>query len=143
MEGIEAEEDVAISMDSVNISGRSTMFTCLSCGMPFSFPDESYTSDDKDIQEMLQFVHSVRLEIRRNDKSKASTAQWQVCDLRERDREREREREIGVLECNNLERNISQANKSHYLHKFLHGSIVMHTSLLDPDHLERIFKQNR
>jgi hypothetical protein len=36
-----------------------------------------------------------------------------------------------------------QANKSHYLHKFLHGNIIMHTSFLLPEHLERIFKQNR
>jgi hypothetical protein len=78
----EAEEEVegtaAFGMSSINISGRNTLFCCLSCGMPFSFPDESYTSADKNIQEMLQFVHTLRLEIRRNDKSKASTAQWQV-----------------------------------------------------------------
>ena len=99
-------------ISNLNASGRNTMFCCLSCGMPFSFPDDSYTSGDNEVKAILQFVHTVRREVRRDDRSKASTMQWQV-------------------------------NKSHYLHRFLHGNIIRHMTFVDPDHLEHVFKNNR
>ena len=63
---------------NLNASGRNTLFCCLSCGMPFSFPDDSYTSSDKDVQDIIRFVHRVRREVRKDDRSRASTMQWQV-----------------------------------------------------------------
>jgi hypothetical protein len=99
-------------ISNLNASGRNTMFCCLSCGMPFSFPDDSYTSGDSEVKAILQFVHTVRREVRRDDRSKASTMQWQV-------------------------------NKSHYLHRFLHGNIIRHVTFVDQEHLQRVFKYNR
>jgi hypothetical protein len=69
----------ADSAGNINASGRSTMFCCLACGMPFSFPDDAYTSRDKEVQEILRFVHRVRNDVRKDDRSRASTTQWQVC----------------------------------------------------------------
>lgn len=60
-------------------SGRSTLYCCLSCGMPFSFPDDAYTSGDKDVKEMLLFVHKIRDEIKKANEGKKSTMMWQVC----------------------------------------------------------------
>lgn len=47
-------------VSNLNASGRNTLFCCLSCGMPFSFPDDSYTSSDTDVQDLVRFVHSIR-----------------------------------------------------------------------------------
>ncbi len=103
--------------------------------MPFSFPDDTYTSDDKDVTkvifffflgfvlcvcvcvcmmpckknaidfvvffvQVIQLVHSIRQEVRRDDRSKVSTMIW-------------------------------QANKSHYIHKYLHKNVIMHVSSAD------------
>lgn len=36
-----------------------------------------------------------------------------------------------------------QANKSHYLHKFLHGNMLLHMSNVDNSHLDRLYKYYR
>ncbi len=36
---------------AASCTGRSTLFCCLSCGMPYAFPDHAYMSDDR--QAML------------------------------------------------------------------------------------------
>lgn len=43
--------------NSLLTSGRATLFCCLCCGMPYSFPDESYTSGDEDVRDITLFVH--------------------------------------------------------------------------------------
>jgi hypothetical protein len=63
---------------NLSASGRNTLFCCLSCGMPFSFPDDAYTTADKDVQDIIRFVHRIRKEVRKDDRSRASTMQWQV-----------------------------------------------------------------
>jgi hypothetical protein len=74
------------------VSGRQTIFCCLACGIPFSFPDDSYIYRNNYVQKFVQFTHYVRRQMRMHDRSKASTTQWQL-------------------------------NLSHYIHKYLHGSI--------------------
>jgi hypothetical protein len=56
--------------------------------------------------QVIQLVHSIRQEVRRDDRSKASTMIW-------------------------------QANKSHYIHKYLHKNVIMHVSSADPGHVSR------
>ena len=59
-------------------SGRSSLFCCLSCGMPFAFPDAAYTSDDKEVRDVLTLVHRIRDEIRHSEPGRGgSTALWQ------------------------------------------------------------------
>lgn len=36
---------------------RATLFCCLSCGIPFSFPDEAYTTGDPNVRSLVLFVH--------------------------------------------------------------------------------------
>jgi hypothetical protein len=36
-----------------------------------------------------------------------------------------------------------QANKSHYLHRFLHGNMALHISVVSSDHMDRIYKYYR
>lgn len=60
-------------------SGRSSLFCCLACGMPFAFPDSAYTSDDADVREVISIVHKIRNEVRHQDPRKGmSTMLWQV-----------------------------------------------------------------
>jgi hypothetical protein len=74
---VRTSDDDALALSAAtSSSGRSTLFCCLSCGIPFAFPDSSYTSDDKDVKDIITFVHKVRREIRKDDRSKASTMQW-------------------------------------------------------------------
>ena len=36
-------------MAAASATGRSTLFCCLSCGMPYAFPDHAYMTDDKQV----------------------------------------------------------------------------------------------
>lgn len=65
-------------IDAASCTGRSTLFCCLSCGMPYAFPDHAYMSDDRQVREILFFVHKIRHQIRQQDNNRASTMQWQV-----------------------------------------------------------------
>ena len=60
----------------------STLYCCLSCGMPFSFPDEAYTSEDGDVRALILFVHRLRGFVHAKDRAgvqtSASTAHWQL-----------------------------------------------------------------
>jgi hypothetical protein len=66
--------------DAHESSGRSTLYCCLSCGMPFSFSDAAYACSDQEVRDVLLFVHRIRGEVRQADpNSKAnSSAQWQA-----------------------------------------------------------------
>lgn len=70
---IQGKEDVSELM-----LGRSTFFCCLSCGVPFAFPDDAYLSEKEEAVKMLRFTHFVRKHMRGNDRSMASTTQWQL-----------------------------------------------------------------
>ena len=35
---------------AASCTGRSTLFCCLSCGMPYSFPDNAYMSADQQVK---------------------------------------------------------------------------------------------
>ena len=60
-------------------SGKSSLYCCLSCGMPFAFPDAAYTSDDREVLEVLTMVHRVRNEIRHSEQGRGGSPQmWQV-----------------------------------------------------------------
>lgn len=76
--GVADVEDVDMPVSMVS-SGRSTLYCCLSCGMPFAFPDDAYTSNDKDVKEIVNFVHKIRHEIKKADDVKKSTMMWQAC----------------------------------------------------------------
>ena len=59
-------------------SGRSTLFCCLSCGMPYSFPDNAYMDTDAEVRDVILFVHKIRNAVKRQDDNKKNTSQWQV-----------------------------------------------------------------
>lgn len=60
-------------------SGRSSVYCCLACGMPFSFPDSAYTSDDAEVRQVINIVHKIRNEVRHSDPRKgSSTMLWQA-----------------------------------------------------------------
>jgi hypothetical protein len=77
------------------VNGRSTIFCCLSCGVPFSLPDDSYIyqQNNRNMRQFIWFTHFVRRQMRLHDRSIASTKQWQL-------------------------------EMSHYLHRYLHKNIV-------------------
>ncbi len=58
--------------------GRSTLFCCLSCGVPFAFPDDSYITTKQEAVKIIRFTHFVRKHMRTNDRSMASTLQWHL-----------------------------------------------------------------
>lgn len=58
--------------------GKLTLFCCLSCGVPFAFPDDSYLSQQPEAVTMIKFTHFVRKHLRTNDRSMASTLQWHL-----------------------------------------------------------------
>ena len=108
----EVEEPINESDEGANTlpssKTRSTLFCCLSCGIPFTFPDEAYTTSvatsDSDVQQIVRFVHRVRKEIQNSDE-KAGISPGSLW----------------------------QADKCHYLHQFLHQSMVFHMSLVRVD----------
>jgi hypothetical protein len=77
--GIIQMDDAEDNEPAVRTSGRSTLFCCLSCGIPFTFIDAAYTSEVKEVQDLMLFVHKIRREVRRNDhKTRAlPSTQWQ------------------------------------------------------------------
>lgn len=95
--------------DCFSATGRTSLFCCLSCGMPYSFPDDAYTSSDKDVQKMLLFTHRLRKALTGsvNTTTKQSTMQW-------------------------------QPNKCHYIHRFLHPNLICHLSTVDQAHWSRV-----
>lgn len=120
--------------NSLMTSGRGTLFCCLGCGMPYSFPDEAYTSEDEDVRSLLLFVHRVRHEVRNMDQSKASTAQWQVrCPLFLFFPTLCRKSRYMVFTQNK-----QQPNKCHYIHKFLHANLIRNISTFDEAHWRRV-----
>ena len=74
----EGDPDAQDLLAAASCTGRSTLFSCLGCGMPYAFPDNAYMSPDQQVREVLLFVHKVRHEVRKQDNNKASTMQWQV-----------------------------------------------------------------
>jgi hypothetical protein len=77
------------------VNGRTTLFCCLCCGIPFALPDDSYIyqQNNKDVRHFIWFTHYVRRQLRLYDRSRASTKQWQL-------------------------------ELSHYLHSYLHKNIL-------------------
>lgn len=75
---LQADADAQDLLAATTCTGRSTLFCCLACGMPYAFPDNAYMSADQQVREVLLFVHKVRHEVRKQDNNKASTMQWQV-----------------------------------------------------------------
>jgi hypothetical protein len=75
----EDDDDRIIRRSAVRTSGRSTLFCCISCGIPFTFIDSAYTSGDKEVQKMMLFVHKIRRDIRNNDHKTTAlpSTQWQ------------------------------------------------------------------
>jgi hypothetical protein len=49
-DGVAADPAAEQAASNLGASGRNTLFCCLSCGIPFSFPDDAYTSADRDVQ---------------------------------------------------------------------------------------------
>lgn len=45
------------------VSGRQTLFCCLSCGVPFALSNDAYIYRDEPIQEFIRFVHGVRKQV--------------------------------------------------------------------------------
>jgi hypothetical protein len=77
--------------------------------MPFMFSDEAYACTDREVRDVILFVHRIRAEVRKSDtKTKASpSTQW-------------------------------QAEHSHYLHRYLHANVLFHISAADKDHWARV-----
>ena len=113
MASYEEDADVDPSFQEIwkcfSSTGRSTLYCCLSCGMPYSFPDSAYTSPDRDVQSMLLFTHKLRKELSASASTTArqSTMQW-------------------------------QANQCHYIHRFLHPNLICHIATADPAHWSRV-----
>ena len=109
----EGEEPINEQDEGTNIlpssKTRGTLFCCLSCGIPFTFPDDAYTTSDGDVQQVVRFVHRVRKEIQNSDE-KAGISPGSLW----------------------------QADKCHYLHQFLHQSMVFHMNLIRVDHFDRL-----
>lgn len=60
------------------VSGRQTIFCCLSCGIPFALSNDAYIYRDEKIQEFVRFTHSVRKQVSLNDRTRGSSMQWQL-----------------------------------------------------------------
>ena len=60
------------------VSGRQTVFCCLSCGVPFALPNDAYLYKDDRIQEFIIFVHGVRKQIGIWDRTLGSNMQWNL-----------------------------------------------------------------
>lgn len=45
------------------VSGRGTLFCCLSCGIPYSLPNDAYIYQNAEIQEFIRFTHRVRKQV--------------------------------------------------------------------------------
>ena len=60
------------------ISGRQTLFCCLSCGVPFALTNDAYTYRDPRINEFILFVHGVRKQICLGDGTIGSNMQWNL-----------------------------------------------------------------
>jgi hypothetical protein len=61
--------------------GCATLFCCLACGMPFSFPDEAYTAKDADVCSLVAAVHGTRRFLQyASSGSVSSPAQWVADD---------------------------------------------------------------
>lgn len=58
--------------------GKSTLFCCLSCGIPFAYPDDAYISKNKEVKELIYFTHFIKDCMRMDDRSRASITQWNV-----------------------------------------------------------------
>lgn len=72
----EDENLLYISKTSDLVQGRKTLFCCLSCGIPYAFPDDAYLSTRTEAKSMMYFTHYVRKQLRVDDRSRASTLQW-------------------------------------------------------------------
>ena len=60
------------------VSGRQTVFCCLSCGVPFALNNDAYIYKDEKIQDFIRFTHGVRKQICMYDRTRGSTMQWQL-----------------------------------------------------------------
>lgn len=60
------------------VSGRQTLFCCLSCGIPFTLSNDAYIYKDDRILEFIRFVHGVRKHVCMQDGTKGSAMQWQL-----------------------------------------------------------------
>lgn len=72
----ETDDDDNSARDALN--GRGSLYCCLSCGIPFAYPDDSYISSSRTVQDIIHFTHVLRHCMRKDDRSKASTTQWQL-----------------------------------------------------------------
>jgi|LakMenEpi03Aug12_release.lakeMendotaPanAssembly.Ray.scaffolds.fasta_scaffold1187068_1 hypothetical protein len=75
-DGDEQDDADANIRDSLN--GRNTLYCCLSCGIPFAYADDVYIQKNRAVKEIVYFTHYIKHSIRADDRSKASTTQWQL-----------------------------------------------------------------